>query len=171
MADKFIRIGSAVDAFGYDDTEFPEAAEFTSPVKGVVGTDPTHFAIRDDVPDISNIISGVYTPTLTNVTNVAASTAYECQYIRVGSVVTVSGKLDIDQTGAGAYEVGISLPIASNLGAEEDCSGVGAGRNAAITGSAIYIMADVANNRASFNGSDTDVSNHSHFFSFTYSII
>ena len=31
----------------------------------------------------------------------AASTAYTCQYLKVGSVVTVSGRVDIDPTGAG----------------------------------------------------------------------
>src|SRR5438093_6787266 len=33
--------------------------------------------------------AGTYTPTLTNSVNVAASTAYVCQYLRVGAVVTV----------------------------------------------------------------------------------
>src|SRR5439155_66361 len=51
--------------------------------------------------DISDLASGTYTPTLTNSVNVAASTAYTCQYLRVGSVVTVSGQMDIDPTGAG----------------------------------------------------------------------
>ena len=37
---------------------------------------------------------GVWTPTLTGVTNIAASTAYECQWLKVGSTVTFSGKLE-----------------------------------------------------------------------------
>jgi len=57
MADKFIRIGSVVDAFGYDDTEFPEAAEFQSPVKGVAGTDPTHMAL---LGDLSTSLTGYF---------------------------------------------------------------------------------------------------------------
>lgn len=118
----------------------------------------------------TGLAAGTYTPSLTNVTNVAASTAYESQYLRVGNTVTVSGKIDIDQTAAGAYEVGISLPIASNFGAEEDCAGTGAGTNAP-SGSVIYIKADATNNRASLNGSDTDVSNHAHFYQFTYQVI
>jgi len=124
----------------------------------------------DSIVNDTGLASGVYTPTLTNVTNVAASTAYESQYMRVGNTVTVSGKVDIDQTASGAYEIGISLPIASNFGAEEDCAGVGAGTNAP-SGSVVYIKADATNDRASFNGSDTDVSNHAHYYQFTYQVI
>lgn len=141
----------------------------TSPLSVTSTTVNTN--LNADMVDGNHVASGVYTPSLTNGTNVAASTAYECQYIQVGNVVTVSGKVDIDQTAAGVYELGISLPVASNLGAEEDCAGTGAGANMGGTGQPIYIKADATNNRASFNGSDTDVSNHSHFFSFTYQII
>lgn len=130
----------------------------------------TNGRLADSTFTTTTLTSGVYTPTLTNGTNVAASTAYECQYIRVGSVVTVSGKVDIDITAAGAYELGLSLPVASNLGADEDCAGTGAGANNP-NGSPIYIKADATNNRASLNGSDTDVSNHAHYFTFTYQII
>src|SRR5438552_1367658 len=37
--------------------------------------------------------SGSYTPRLTNVANLSASTAYTCQWMRVGNTVTVSGKV------------------------------------------------------------------------------
>src|SRR6185369_11101538 len=71
------------------------------------------------------IASGTYTPTLTNGTNVAASTARKCQWIRVGNVVLVSGQLDVDTTSTGASELGISLPIASNLATAFDLAGSG----------------------------------------------
>ncbi len=67
---------------------------------------------------------GTYTPTLTNGLNVAASTAYEAQWLRIGGAVTVSGKFDCDPTSADTRtDVGISLPVASNFLAEEDCGG------------------------------------------------
>lgn len=60
--------------------------------------------------------SGTYTPTLSNTTNVAASTARLCTYSRVGNMVTVTGQFDIDPTLAvTATVLGISLPIASNF--------------------------------------------------------
>jgi len=56
---------------------------------------------------------GTYTPTLTNTTNVDASTAYLCQYFRVGNIVTVSGEMNIDTDTTGDSSIGMTLPIAS----------------------------------------------------------
>lgn len=114
--------------------------------------------------------SGVYTPTLTNGANLAASTAFQCQYVRIGSVVTVSGKVSVDPTlAATATELGISLPIASNFGAVEDCGGVSFAM--AIAGQGAGIIADVANDRASMNWVAADVTNQPMSFTFTYRII
>lgn len=114
----------------------------------------------------AQIAHGTYTPTLTNTTNLDASTAYECQWLRVGSVVTVSGKVDVDPTAGAATSLGISLPVASNFGATKDCGGVGstAGQSASIIG-------DAANNRASVNWTAVDTTNRSMHFTFTYLVI
>jgi len=117
----------------------------------------------------SIIDSGIYTPSLTNGTNVAASTAYPCQYMRVGVVVTVSGKVAIDATAAAVTELGMSLPIASNFANDYECAGVGVDTVAAEE--PMFIKADTANNRASFNQTKADTSNHDHYFTFTYTII
>lgn len=110
---------------------------------------------------------GSYTPTLTNVTNLDASTAFACQYTVVGRVVTVSGKVDVDPTAAGAARLGLSLPIPSNFGAAEDCGGVAfssGGQGAAISG-------DAANDRADFNFTAIGTSNISMQFVLQYRII
>lgn len=91
--------------------------------------------------------TGVYTPTLYNTTNVAASTAYQCQYCRVGDMVFVSGKVSIDGTAAAATLLGLDIPIASNFGAAED---LGGSASCGTFQQSIAIYADVANNRASF---------------------
>jgi len=71
-----------------------------------------------------NIVNGTYTPTPTNVTNVAASTVYLTTYTRIGNHVIVSGKIDIDPTASGAATVlRLSLPIASNFTTAEDAGG------------------------------------------------
>src|SRR5574341_1241568 len=101
--------------------------------------------------------SGVYTPTLTNVANLAASTAYECQWMRVGELVTVSGKADVDPTAAASTQLGISLPIPSNFGAAEDCGGVAFSPAVANQGAAI--LADATNNRAQMEWIAVDLSN------------
>lgn len=117
-----------------------------------------------------NLASGVYTPTLTNVANLDGSTAFECQYLRVGSVVTVSGKVSVDPTTtATSTQLGISLPIASNLGAEEDCAGTAFASAIASQGAAI--KADATNNRAQMQWIAGDVTNQLLFFSFTYQVI
>lgn len=116
------------------------------------------------------IASGTYTPTLTNVANLDASTAYECQWVRVGNVVIVSGKVDIDPTAAATpTQLGISLPIASNLGALEDCSGAAAA--SAIAGQSAAIVGDAANNRAEMQWLSGDITNQPMYFTFVYTVI
>ena len=114
--------------------------------------------------------SGVYTPTLTNVANLDASTAYQCQYLRLNDFVIVTGKVDIDPTlTATSTELGISLPIASNLGATEDCAGVAFAATIAAQGAAI--LGDATNNRAQMQWISGDTTNQSMYFTFSYQII
>lgn len=117
------------------------------------------------------LASGTYTPTLTNVTNVAGSTAYTCNYLRVGNVVTVSGRIDIDPTAASiSTEVGISLPIASNFNNESQLGGTAASPTAALY--AAGIGADTVNDRAALIFiCGTDAANRRWNFSFTYLIV
>lgn len=116
------------------------------------------------------ISQGTYTPTLTNVANLDGSTAYQCQYIKVGNIVTVSGKVDIDPTlTATTTQLGISLPIASNIGAEENCCGTAFSK--AIPGQGAAIIGDAANNRAQLELKSGDITNQSMYFTFTYTII
>lgn len=113
--------------------------------------------------------SGVYTPTLSNVSLINASTAYECQYLRVGNTVTVSGRVDIHPTAAlTTIELGISLPIASNFGALSDCAGTTASPGFQ---EAMPINADIANDRAKIDGLSATATNHAVYFTFTYQVI
>lgn len=115
------------------------------------------------------VTSGTYTPTLTGVANVAASTAYACQYLRVGNVVTVSGRFDLDTTTASVFtQLGISLPIASDITAANQCGGVAG--NGAIDGLSGDIRGDATNNRAEFAVTTTNTDNQAYFFTFTYLI-
>lgn len=116
----------------------------------------------------NGLASGTYTPTLTNVTNLDGSTAYEAQYIRIGNTVTVSGKVDVDATAGAATELGISLPIASNFGAEEDCAGVGAMK---AVQESTAIVADATNNRASMQWLAVSTSSQTISFTFTFQVI
>lgn len=111
-----------------------------------------------------------YTPTLTNVANLDASTAYSCQYMQVGNTVTVSGKVDVDPTvTVTSTRLGISLPVASNLANENELGGVAF--CPAIAGQGAAIKADATNNRAEMIWLAGDVNNQSMFFTFSYRII
>lgn len=124
----------------------------------------------DSITNDTGLAFGTYTPTLTNVANLAASTAYSCQYMRVGNTVTVSGKVDIDPTvTATLTRLGISLPIASNLGAQEQCAGTAVASGIASQSAAI--LGDATNDRAQLEYISTDITNQSMYFTFTYRVI
>jgi len=64
------------------------------------------------------VYSGTYTPTLTNLTNIDASTAFKLQYMRVGKVVTVSGIVNIDPSASGDIDLRMSLPSGLDMSTE-----------------------------------------------------
>ena len=141
-----------------------------SEIKGIFEGDKLHNnAFAQGSSTDQQIRSGTYTPTLTNVTNVSASTAYKSQWMRVGNVVTVSGIVDIDPTAAADTELGISLPVASNLGGTEDLAGTAATRK--LTAPVVQILGDITNNRASVKFSATLLSNEPYSYIFTYEVI
>lgn len=117
----------------------------------------------------ANLASGAYSPTLTNVANLDGSTAFAALYLRVGDVVTVSGKVSVNPTAAGSVQLGISLPFASNITDEQDCNG--AAFSPTIAGQGAAILGDTANNRAQMQWIAVDTTNQPMFFTFTYRII
>ena len=120
----------------------------------------------------SNLTSGTYTPTLTNGTNVSSSTAYTCQYMRVGNVVTVSGRIDVTMTASNtATEISVSLPIVSNFSGTENLGGTGNGVGSN-SPNGVKIEADTTNDRATYTF-DTGGSGGARkiSFSFTYLIL
>ncbi len=116
------------------------------------------------------IASGTYTPTLTNTTNVAASTTRLAQWIRVGNVVTVGGQVDVDPTAASAATVlGVSLPIASNFSTAFQCGGSG---SSLITSAESWgVQGDAVNDRALLQCFATNAANHTVAYSFQYEIL
>lgn len=112
--------------------------------------------------------SGRYTPTLTNTTNVAASTAFELGYYRIGAAVHVFGKVDVDPTASGAStEIQMTLPIASNFGVNGQLAGVGL--DGAL--SPVTIIADTTSDLARFLYTSSGTANTTIFFEFSYMVI
>lgn len=118
---------------------------------------------------LSTVVSGTYTPTLTNAANIDTSTSYEAQYIRVGNIVTVSGNVEIDATNDNTQTtLGISLPFSSDIGLVGDLAGTAYCDVVAGMGSAVF--GDVTNNRASLSYVTTETVNEDFFYTFTYQI-
>lgn len=118
-----------------------------------------------------NVFSGTYTPTLTNVSNLTSSTAFQCQYMRVGDVVTVSGSASITPTSSGVVtKLGLSLPVTpspSFTGARM-LGGTFASSNASQRAGVIY--ADTTNNRAELQVTADVSAGITIFFNFTYRV-
>lgn len=118
------------------------------------------------------IASGTYTPTLTNRGNTSSRTAHVCSYMRVGSVVTVSGVLDVTPTaGANTYtSVGISLPVSTTFFNCYEAGGTGSVFQDT-TKLTAGIQADCADGaRVGFSFYAPDTSSHTFMFHFTYRI-
>ena len=114
--------------------------------------------------------SGTYTPTLTNTANISSSSALQCQYMRVGNVVTVSGGVAVTPTLlATLTTLGLSLPIASNIGAAENLGG--AANSSAVVSASAAVFGDAVNDRATFQMISVGTGSEPFYFSFTYLVI
>ena len=118
---------------------------------------------------VPRFTQGTYTPTLTGVANVAASTAYSCTYVRIGDRVTVTGRVDIDPTSTGNTQLGISLPVASNFAGSQQ--GAGCAGCAGVAGQSAGVYADATNDRMTLEFNAADTSNRDWYFSFTYQVV
>lgn len=118
------------------------------------------------------LISGTYTPTFTAGTNVASATAGVAHYLRIGTQVSVWGTGSIGSTTASntASTFGVSLPIASNLGAVGDLTGTGSLLSAGtVVSTSASIVGDAANDRAavSYNAAQTAAATFGYSFAYT----
>ena len=117
-----------------------------------------------------NVLGGTWTPTLTTVTNVTASTTRLGQYIRVGSIVTCSGTVDITSTTIGTTTtIGVSLPVASNFADTLQCSGIIS--SSSRDGSTGAVSSDLTNDRAQIDLVAIATSSTTYKYSFQYQVI
>ena len=116
---------------------------------------------------LSVISTGTYTPTLTNVANIAASTAYTTNYRRIGNIVDVWGLVAIDPTTTLTdTTLRMSLPIATNC--QDDLEIGGSAANSLNEASRIYCPS--SQDAAHFDFKPVDVSNNTWSFHFNYVI-
>lgn len=139
---------------------------------GVIQAASVHNSGSAGTGATGSIVSGTYTPTITNIANVAASANATANWLRVGQVVTVCGAVDIDPTTGGiATAYRMSLPVASNLGAVGDLAGNGHYNNGTLL-TDLQIFADTTNDQARVDCySDAGAANRTHTFHFQYRVI
>jgi hypothetical protein len=119
-----------------------------------------------------NVYSGTYTPSLSTVGNVASATASACQYMRVGNVVTVSGRLLLTPTAANtSTRIRISLPVASNLSAPGHLSGTSCIATTVVAEMQAGNGSISADTEALIDCAPLSTSSRSHHFTFTYQVI
>jgi hypothetical protein len=75
----------------------------------------------------------------------------------------------INATGAGAAELGISLPVASNFANDYEAGGTAASDT--VADGPMWIMADVTNDRLSLQSVQSGTTYHQHHFHATYLVI
>jgi hypothetical protein len=88
----------------------------------------TIFPAQDDIQlPVANNTVQVFTPGLLNQTNITSSVAFPFQYMRVGNVVTVSGKVTITPTAASSFtQLGLDLPIGTTFTTDSQAAGTAA---------------------------------------------
>jgi hypothetical protein len=138
---------------------------FLDPVTGLISRVWFRF-----FENINTIISGVYTPTLTNTTNITASTPFECQYLQVYDVVTVSGRVTIQATAIGACNLKMTLPVASTFTAVGQAGGTLATTTSGGTAQG-GIIADIIGDKFEFRFTATNTVSTDYTFTTTYQIV
>jgi hypothetical protein len=116
-------------------------------------------------------VSLTYTPTLTNTTNISASTPFASMFVRTGNLVVVYWTVDVTPTAAAptATELQISLPIASNF--SDTIQAAGCGNCLSVPAQTSIVESNAANDRAAIKFLATNTGNANHRGTFMYRVI
>lgn len=148
----------------------------STPARLGIGSNGQYLSVISGVPawvSLSSTFSyGTYTPTVTEITNgggASLTVAYVCQFMKVGTTVTVSGKIDIDPASTSTLtEIKMTLPVSSNFSAPEQAGGTGAD---GVNNNVWKIVADAASDAVYFIAAPNSAVVGSVNFSFTYQVI
>jgi hypothetical protein len=144
-------------------TTFTLTAQNNS-VKLVAGASEWH-VVSDYQATAPTITEGTYTPTLTNTTNIAASTAYVTQYIQVGDRIHVFGEVDIDATATGAVELRLDVPITSAFTQTYEVAGTAVCSSSGVPAA---VSCNVASGLVTIKYIATTTTNDKYSFHFSY---
>lgn len=86
--------------------------------------------------------------------------------MRIGAVVSVWGKADVDPTTGSTFtQLGISLPLASDFANAHECAGTASEFDSG------KIVGDPTNNRAEMQFTSVDTANHAVYFNYGYRVL
>lgn len=150
----------------------------TTVLHGNAAGDPS-FAAVSLTADVTGVLpianggslSGTYTPTRSAETNLDSNVTFTAaQYLRAGNIVTVSGRFTANPTlAATATSFEGTLPIASNIGAASDASGVAF--CGSIAGQGAEIIGVAANDTFKVQWVSGDITSQTWSYTFTYQVI
>ncbi|MEZ5013788.1 MAG: hypothetical protein R2794_05805 [Chitinophagales bacterium] len=112
--------------------------------------------------------SGTYSPSTSNLSNVGSLSVTETQWIRVGNVVTVSGRFTVTPTTTAGCSFEISFPIASNITNADDCAGVAF--CGSIAGQGAEVIGVVANDTALIQWVSTNTTTSTWSYTYNYEV-
>lgn len=125
--------GTGLTALGTGVATFlgtPSSANLIAAVTDETGTGALVFGTAPTISNLTvsgtsgNVYSSTWTPTITNGSNTASSTAVECLFTRVGNQVTFAGQVAITPTlAATETRITMSLPVASDFTVARDAGG------------------------------------------------
>jgi len=125
-----------------------------------------------DKTKLDTVVTGTYTPTVAGLSNVDLVAAWPLQYVRVGNVVTVSGRVEIDATSVGSVtRISMSLPITTAFSGANQAGGVASSSADSSPAQVLAIYANPSSALVWFDGRAQSASSLGHWFSFTYQII
>lgn len=155
--------GDDVVISAFDDTQILAAGDLQ------LGSSST-----DGLSTSGIVYSSTYTPSYTGLVNVDAVTAYDLQYIRVGNVVTLSGRVDVDPT-ANTTTTGVrfTIPVASAFSQTYHAGGGGGDSSVGGGGNFSYcvINANAANDELELYFRSNGTGSSTYYFSATYLIL
>jgi len=138
-------------------------------ISSVLGTEERAATVLTSV----NSYYGRYTPTIDLTSNVTSASTQECQWMRVGDVVTVSGAfVNVIATSAGDSFASfkIDLPYPSDISQARHIGGAGGFSSSESRGSLVSVTASSADDKAAFVWSSKTTSAQNFSFSFTYAV-
>lgn len=117
---------------------------------------------------VQTLTSGIYLPTAANVSNTSAITIDTAQFMRVGNVVTVSGRIAFTNTLNSPSQISITLPVATIVSSVRNVAGVG---NENIAMKSAIIRGRTGTNDALLEVDGLNSSTYTIYYTYTYRIL